>query len=421
MYRFIARHPVLDRSEKVYGYDLSFRPGEREVWPSPSGGSAENATGVPAFEGIRELIDGARAFIKCPRPALLGGGAARLPCDLSVVELPADLPPDESVMAACRSLKDAGFLLALENYQGEWQDPLADIADILRLDVSATTDRARWLLLRKYRPKGTQFVAQRVDTRAQFQAAAQQGFSHFQGQFYLRPQPFSAPEINPTKLVYFRVLQAVTQPEINVDEVAETIKHDLALSYKLLRFLNSAWFAFRSQIKSIRHALLLLGQNEIRKWIGLIAVTALGDGAPPIMVSLALARAAFCESLAPLVGAPKRQSDYFFLGLLSSIDVLMGHPMRVMLAELPIAPDISAALRGEQNPPRDALQAILSYEQGNWEEFANLAKQLQQREEVLCELYVKALRWSHELEKGKNGDALAKSAAPPGAPRVALT
>jgi EAL and modified HD-GYP domain-containing signal transduction protein len=323
----------------------------------------------------------------------------------------AALRPDETVIAACRVLKDAGFVIALENYQGEWQDPVADLADIIKLDVTASTDRARWLLIRKYRPKGTMFVADKVDTRAQFQAAVQQGFSHFQGQFFLRPQPFSAPAVTPTKLVYFRVLQAVTQPEINVDEIAETIKHDLALSYKLLRFLNSAWFAFRSQIKSIRHALLLLGQNEIRKWIGLISVAALGEGAPPILVTMALIRAAFCESLAPLVGASKRQSDYFFLGLLSSIDVLMGRPMRLVLAELPIAVDVSAALRGEQNPARDALQTIISYEQGHWEEFSDLARKLQQREETLCELYMQALRWSvqnskEEEKKTPNGGQL---------------
>jgi EAL and modified HD-GYP domain-containing signal transduction protein len=201
--------------------------------------------------------------------------------------------------------------------------------------------------------------------------------------------------------MYFMVLRAVTRPQIDVQEVADTIKHDLALSYKLLRFLNSAYFAFRSQIKSIRHALLLLGQNEIRKWIGLISVSALGEGAPPILVTMALIRAAFCESLAPLVGAAKRQSDYFFLGLLSSIDVLLGRPMRPVLAELPIAADLSAALMGEQNPLRDVLQTVISYEQGNWEELSQLAKRLGLKEEKLCELYMQALRWSRELTQGE--------------------
>ena len=248
------------------------------------------------------------------------------------------------------------------------------------------------------------FVADKVDKRPQFQAAVHQGFSYFQGQFFCRPDPYATSEVTPTKLVYLLVLGAVTRPEIDVNEVARTIKHDLALSYNLLRFLNSARFAFHSQIKSIRHALLLLGQNEIRKWVGLISLTALGEGGPPLLVTMALIRAAFCEFLAPLVGAPKRQSDYFFLGLLSSIDVLLRRPMRAVLAELPIAPDVGAALMGEQNPARDVLQAVVSYEQGDWEECSQMAKKLALKEETLSKLHLQALRWSHELTLDQKGE-----------------
>jgi EAL and modified HD-GYP domain-containing signal transduction protein len=399
MRSFIARQPILDRYERVYGYELLYRPGGEEFWPPINGdGGGENASpGTPAFEGIAEITDGARVFIKCPRQALMGGHAAALPRDRVVLEVPAIADPDEEFLAACQKLKDEGFLIALENYQGVQHEPLADVANIIKLDVTVLTDRAQWLLIRKYRPKGTMFVADRVDKRTQFQAAVRQGFSYFQGQFFCRPEPCSTSDLPPSKLAYLLVLRAVGRPEIDVQEIANTIKHDLALSFKLLRFLNSPRFAFHSQIKSIRHALLLLGQNELRKWIGLVSVAALGEGAPPILVTMILIRAAFCESLAPLLGAPRRQSDYFFLGLLSSLDVLMGRPMRVLLAELPFPPDMSAALMGEQNSLREVLQVVISYEQGRWEECFQLAKKLALKEEKLSELYLQALRWSREL------------------------
>ena len=414
MYRFIARQPILDRYENVYGYELLSRPGEEEVWPPMNGARAgEKASPVtPALEEIDKLSDGVRAFIRCTRQALIDGRAAELPRDRVVLEILATREPDQEVVAACRSLKDAGFLIALDDFQGAWEEPLADLADIIKVDVTASTDRAQWLLIRKFRPRGTIFVAKKVEKRAQFQAAVQQGFYYFQGQFYSRPQPSAASEVSPTKLVYLLVLRAVTRPEINVEEVAYTIKHDLALSYKLLRFLNSARFAFHSRIKSIRHALLLLGQNEIRKWIGLISLAALGEGGPPILVKMALIRAAMCESLAPLVGEPKRESDYFFLGLLSSIDVLMRRPMRVVLAELPITPDVGAALVGEQNPLRDVLRAVISYEEGNWEEFAQLAKTLALNEEKLSKLYMHALLWSRELTQEEKADPAKATSQP---------
>jgi len=374
--------------------------------------SDDASLGSPTFETIDTITSGTRAFIKCTPQALISGAASRFPQDRVVLEINAACEHDQQVVEACQALKSAGYLIALNDFQGAGEESLADLADIIELDVTALTDRAQWLLIRKYRPRGTVFLAKKVEKRPQFQSAIQQGFSYFQGQFYTRPQPFATAEVTPAKLVYLLVLGAVTRPEIDVQEVVDTIKHDLALSYRLLRFLNSARFAFHSQIKSIRHALLLLGQNEIRKWIGLISVSALGEGGPPIFVTLALVRAAFCEYLAPLVGAPKRQPDYFFLGLLSCIDVLMRRPMRVMLAELPIASDVAAALVGEQNPLRDVLQAVISYEQGNWEECSNLAKKLALKEETLSKMYIQALNWSRELtnvEKKDEPDAVTVS------------
>jgi EAL and modified HD-GYP domain-containing signal transduction protein len=410
-HRIIARQPILDRYEGVFAYEFRFSPGEEKIWSQTGGDlSGENQkAGAPDFEVIDELAEGARAFIKCSRQALISGSVKGWPSDRVILEIPPNEKPDEEIVAACRALKDAGFLFALEDYQEAAQEPLADVADIIRLDVSATTERAQWLLIRKYRPRGVMFVADKVEKRAQFQAAVRQGFTYFQGQFFTRPQPYSPAEVSPTKLVYLLVLGAVTRPDIDINEVTRTIKHDLALSYNLLRFLNSARFAFHSQIKSIRHALLLLGQNEIRKWVGLISLAALGEGGPPLLVTMALIRGALCESLAPLVGEPKRQSDYFFLGLLSSIDVLMRRPMRAVLAELPIAPDVAAALMGEENPLRNVLRAVISYEQGDWEECSEMAKRLALKEETLCELYMQALRWSHELtheDTGKSVEAL---------------
>jgi EAL and modified HD-GYP domain-containing signal transduction protein len=404
MRRLITRLPIVDRYENVYGYELVSRPAAEEVWPLNAAGAGDDLpSSAPTFAQIDEITDGAHAFIKCTRDALITGRALELPRGHVILEVFSTGKPDGDMFQACRGLKNAGFPIALANFHGAWEEPLADIADIIKLDVTACSDRTQWLLMKKHRSRGAVFVAEKVDKRPQFQAAVQQGFSYFQGQFYCRPQPFATTEVSPTKLVYLLVLAAVTRPEINMQEVANTIKHDLALSYQLLRFLNSARFAFHSRIKSIRHALLLLGQDELRKWIGMVSVAALGEGGPPILVKTALIRAAFCEALALLVGgASKRQTDYFFLGLLSCIDVLMRRPMRVLLTELPIAPDVGAALMGEENTLCQFLKMVMSYETGNWEECSQLAKKLGLRDETLGELYLQALHWSHELaQEGK--------------------
>jgi c-di-GMP-related signal transduction protein len=399
MHRFIARQPILDRIERVYGYKLLFRSHGEEIWPSLGEIPTEEGCSIarPPFAGFTDLVDGTRAFIKFPSHALIAGRAAELPREQVVLEISADEALDPKAIAACRDLKQAGFTIALEGLSTVGENPLVEFADIVKLDVTASTDRAQWLLIKKYRPTGVVFIADKVETRAQFQAAVQQGYSYFQGHFFLRAQPYATSDVTPTKLVYLLVLAAVTREEVDLDDVARTIKHDLALSYKLLRFLNSARFALHSQVKSIRHALLLLGENELRKWIGLISVAALGEGGPHILVAIALIRAAFCESFAALMGEPKRQPDYFFLGLLSSIDVLLRRPMRVILAGLPIAEDVSAALIGEKGSMRDVLDAVLNYERGNWAACSELAKKLALKEEKIIDLHLQALRWSREL------------------------
>jgi c-di-GMP-related signal transduction protein len=401
MHRFIARQPILDRIERVDGYELLIRPTQECVWPTPSGAPAGNepVALASAFAGFHDLINGTRAFIKYPRQELLERRALGMSRESVVLEISAAGELDAQIIKACRELKEAGFTIALENFPALGENPLADFADIIKLNVTASADRAQWLLIKKYRPRGVVFIADGVETRAQFQAAAQQGYSYFQGQFFLRAQPYATSDVSPTKLVYLLVLGAVTREDIDLDDVARTIKHDLALSYKLLRFLNSARFALHSQVRSIRHALLLLGENELRKWIGLISVAALGEGGPPILVAMALIRGAFCEALAHLVGEPKRQSDYFFLGLLSSIDVLLRRPMRVILGELPITQDVSEALMGEKSPMRDVLEVVFAFERGNWEECSRLAKKMSLSEEKLCDLHLQAIRWSHELTR----------------------
>jgi len=190
MLRFIARQPILDRYERVYGYELHFRPQGGEAWPpilSPI--TADQASEAPGAEWFDEITEGTLAFIKCPRQALLEGRPAVLPHDNVVLEVQSTQEPDLEVLKACQELKDAGFLIALENFHGGWEDPLANLAGIIKLDVTALTERAQWLLMRQFRAKGTIFIADKVENRTQSQSAIQQGFSYLHGNFYLKPQP----------------------------------------------------------------------------------------------------------------------------------------------------------------------------------------------------------------------------------------
>lgn len=399
MQKFIARQPILDCFERVFGYELLFRAGNEGFarMTSPSHASAAVISDSLFLYGLKELTGGARAFINCSRETLVGGHAAMLPRERVVLEVLETVTPDEEVMTACKALKDAGYMLALDDFEGIGQEALVKLADIIKLDVLATSEFERRKIMRKYAAGKMKFLAEKVEKRDQFRSAVQQGYTYFQGYFFCKPEVLSARDIAPVKLVYFRLLQAVTKEEINVRDVAETIKHDLSLSYKLLRFLNSALFMFRTPITSIQQALLMLGENGLRKWVGLIALSTLAEGRPPILVNTALVRAAFCEMVAPLLHAPKRASDFFFLGLLSNIDAILSRPMRAVLEELPISGEVRAALMGEPNQLRDVLETVLTYERADWAGFAKQAQKLSLPEDAFSDMYMKSLHWCSEL------------------------
>jgi len=399
MQRFIARQPILDRAENVCGYEILFRSADEAFShiEDPDLASSAVISDSMILYGVNELTEGKRAYVNCTRESLINGRAALMPPDRIVIEVLETVEPDLEVLTACRVLKSAGYVIALDDFRAGPQDTLVNLADIIKIDLLATPAREAEEILRRYSPKGIQFLAEKVETREQFQRAVEQGYSSFQGYFFAKPRILTSRDIPPSKLLYFRILQAVTRPDMDVREVADSIKHDLGLSYKLLRFLNSAAFAFRARIRSIRHAVALLGQAEMRKWISLVAIASLGEDKPPILFETALTRAAFCELLAPRVGAGSRQEDYFILGLLSNIDAILNRPMRAALAELPIAAEVRDALQGKPNKLNDALQAAIAYEQADWKKLGLLASKLKVGEDVFPELFLRAVQWCRQL------------------------
>lgn len=420
MQRFIARQPIFDRSENICGYEILFRSADEAFshMEDPDLASSAVISDSMILYGVNELTEGKRAFINCTRDSLVNGRAALMPPNRIVIEVLETVEPDIEVLTACRVLKSAGYVIALDDFRAGPQDALVDLADIIKIDILATPEREIAEILRSYKPKGIQFLAEKVETREQFQHAVEQGYSSFQGYFFAKPRILTSRDIPPSKVFYFRILQSVTRPDMDIREVADNIKHDLGLSYKLLRFLNSAAFAFRTRIRSIRHAVALLGQAEMRKWISLVAIASLGEDKPPILFETALTRAAFCELLAPRVGGISRQEDYFVLGLLSSIDAILNRPMRAALAELPIAREVKEALQGTPNKFHDALQSVVAYEQADWAKLSVLAGKLKINEDAFPELFLRAVRWCQQIPF-KEMNVHEKEAAPPVAPHQA--
>ena len=201
------------------------------------------------------------------------------------------------------------------------------------------------------------------------------------------------------KLAYLELLRAATAAEFDIENLALKIKHEPSLTFRLLRYLNSAAFGLRSEIHSVPHALSLLGERELRKWIAVVSVGVLAEGKPDELMTVPLVRGRFCELLAPLAGMAAHANDLFLMGLLSVMDAILDQPLESILAELPVRSEIKEALQAHTGLYWQLLEMAMAHERADWEKVSALASEMGIKEEQVSSLYITAVDWSTDLRR----------------------
>ena len=398
--QFVARQPILTVDEKVFGYELLFRDGVEDFFRHSDADEASRSTlNTAMLLGLDVLCDGRRAFVNCTREILLKDYITLLPSEQAVAEILETVPADDLVVAACRRLKEAGYTIALDDFAvDDPREALTDLADIIKVDVRATSPADAAAMVKRYGPWRCRMLAEKVETREEFLATKKAGFLYFQGYFFRRPEVLTAHEIPANRMNYLRMLKAVSQRELDVREIENLVKSEAALCYRLLRYLNSAAFGFATEIHSVRHALAILGEREVRRWIRLVATLGAGQGKSSELVLSAMVRARFCELLSPKI--PHGDSDLFLLGLLSMMDVILEIPMSQVLDNIPIDQETKAALLGGASRLRVFYQLMLAQESGEWKTAADLTTQLHLTEKDVAEAHWQAMQWAREVSSG---------------------
>ncbi|MBW2053690.1 MAG: HDOD domain-containing protein [Deltaproteobacteria bacterium] len=308
------------------------------------------------------------------------------------------MEPDEEVEAACKKLKEAGYMLALDDFADhEDYASLLSMADVIKVDFLTTGVEERKSLVERYGSRDIKMLAEKVETRDEFKQALELGYSYFQGYFFSKPVIISDKDIPTFKLNYLRLLQEVSRPDFSFDRVEDIIKSEVSLSNKLLKYLNSAFFGFRTEIRSIRQALTLLGEVEARKWISLTALAGMSEDKPGELIRMAIIRAKFCELLACEVGFNNRKSDLFLLGVFSMVDAIMDRSAGEIVEEISLAEDVKDALLGEENRLRKIFNLVVAYEKGEWETVADLSAGFKIDEDVSPGLYLNSIAWAEQI------------------------
>ena len=399
---FVARQPIFDRQRQLYGYELLYRskPAGNQFDGTEASTATKQVISTLLSIGLDNILCGKKAFLNFNQDLLSDGLYLSLPRQATVIEILESVEPNSNVLALCRSIHEQGYTIALDDFVASPQfEPLTHLAQLIKVDVRVTSKPEQERLLRTYQPRGIALLAEKVETYEEFEWTRTAGYDYFQGYFFARPSVIQSQHVPATKLNCLRVLSELQKPDLDFKRLEALIRGDVGLTYKLLRYVNSALFGRRGEIESIERALIIVGSDDIRRWVALATLPMLATDKPGELITLSIVRARFCERLIQLAGI-MQQNEAFLMGMFSLLDALIDQPLDEALLSLSLGPDITQALLGTA-PVDDVLAKIFRlthrYEQGDWDEVEKLAQKCGFPGSLAGNAYVEAALWAERM------------------------
>ncbi|HNP29228.1 MAG: HDOD domain-containing protein [Nitrospira sp.] len=391
---FVGRQPILGPNLKTIGYEVLYRNCEAD---SANVHDEDLATAQVLLNtyldiGLEHVVGTHLAFLNIPKQFLLDRHCEALPKHRVVLEILETVEPTRRVIEALASLSQQGYTIALDDFV--FHDrfrPFLELADIVKIDVLGKSSEQLQHETQQLRGFRARLLAEKVETREAFETCKQVGFFYFQGFFFYRPDIVRGREIPGNRVALLELLGKIQDPNISFDCLVEFIRNDLSLSFKILRYVNSASVGLPRRVESIEQAACMVGMDRIRTWASLI-VMAIGKDQPAEMLVIALVRAKMCESLGYQLGADSPEK-YFTMGLLSVLETLYGSPMEKLVRNLPLPDDLLEALTLEKGTMGMALSSVKAYERGEWLQL----KQLQLTPRTIRDFYVEAIDWANHF------------------------
>jgi len=364
---FLARQPIFDNNLDVFAYELLFRKDQtnQSGVDFSNGDIATSKVITHTFLefGIERVLGGKLGFINLTRTFLTGEISLPFNHEHIVLEVLEDIVADEEIIQAVKAFSEQGFTIALDDFiYREDLKPLVTVADIIKIDLLALTDEQLVEHVQLLKPFNIKLLAEKVETDAQFQLCKDLGFDYYQGYFFCKPTIIDDKPLPEDKITSLRILTELQRPDISFDEVEELIKHDITLSYKLLRCINSAAFSLPKRIESLRQAVLFLGLNAIKSWATIIAFSSIDSPTTKELLTTGLIRAKMAEIIAPAFKTEPETA--FMLGLFSIADAMFNKPMSELLKTIPVTEGIKRALEDNEGDLGELLLFTQLHERG---------------------------------------------------------
>ena len=391
---YIARQAILDKSLKVYGYELLARSDDRVNVNNLPSDIATSRVLSEVFNqfGLGAIVDDKNAVIKLSKRSLLENIVDGLPKDKVLLEINDTFLDDETIMDEIRRQKSQGARFIYNNYSlTSRAEKLLPYCDVVKIDVKNAEPLILEHLIQSLEPYNVKALADKVETYESLEMCKQVGFRLFQGYFLYEPKVLKSHGMETTKSNLLQLLRELNDPGITVNQLEEIISRDVTLSYKLMRYIESASVMAKKQIASVRSGIVYLGMEAIRNWASIIAMSSTSDK-PVELVNQSLIRARMCQLLAEQTDVDDPNS-YFLAGLFSTLDALLDMPMDEIIKNMPVIDGVKNALLNSGGEINAILQQTLNYEKGNW--LALQADDLSGAE--TSDAYLKSVAWAEHF------------------------
>jgi EAL and modified HD-GYP domain-containing signal transduction protein len=391
--RFVARQPILDLHCEVHGYELLFRAGLEAAFSGDGDFATRTMLDNTVIFGLEKLTAGLPAFVNCTLDSLTERLVDVLPPSLTVLEILETLEPTPELIEVCRKLKAAGYRIALDDFI--WKPklaPLVQLADYIKVDFVQTDAAGRQELFRRLRGTPAVLVAEKVETQEEYKEACAEGFTLFQGYYFCRPLLSKYRKIPANRSPHIQILKLLQHNSLEMDQLSELVKQDASLTHRFLRLVNSPVCSIRKRVRSIHSALILIGDDAIRRVATLAIASEFNANQPPEILRMAFVRGRFCELAVRLCALD--HAEQYLLGIFSLLPAMLRIPMADLIPALPLREKIREALQGALSRESSLLRWVEFHERGDWVNCDAIIRTYGLNREEMIACYAEALIWA---------------------------
>lgn len=406
---FVGRQPILDSNGRIYGYELLYRNSEQNSFPNidPEQATVQLLINTFLTIGVDQISGKSKSFINFSGGLITKDIFTNLNPECVVIEILEDVEITPMLISRLREIKKDGFRLALDDFivqdQYAIHTELFELIDYVKVDFLAVDEEGRRYIhrfIKKY--PHIRMLAEKIETEEQFQFAKQSGYDLFQGYFFAKPEIIKSVEIPANLNLYMQIISKLNDNDSNIDEISNLILHDISLTYKLLRYINTMNFDIPKSVSSVKQAIVLIGMRELNKWMRILMLQNISDqsssGRVKALVSYSMSRAKMCELLAIRTGYPNGD-EHFFVGLFSLLDAIMKRKWDDILPMFPFSDEVAKTLQGEKTELTPYMELAIATERFDMEKINEIRKRFGLSKEEIVSFSNQANHWARQLER----------------------